>query len=213
MIKIGLKGLVKFMTAKPAAQRKVLRDYKYPKPEGHAQALYYQDAVRAIGRYHRDGSQPLSWLEGEAQRFLSEAQAASGTRRTRLRHNARALNQYGEYFGTRNWIAAPLEKLPALVYGSVQVNVKADLRVLEGNKEWLIKFEFSEKESSVDAVKVMTQLLFESARQRWPGLPSSAVLYVDVAHGTAHKGARLGARVSKDIDAACKNIEAIWDSI
>jgi hypothetical protein len=50
MIKISLKGLAKFMTASPSAQRKVLRDYKYPKPEGEAQASFYRDARRDIRR-------------------------------------------------------------------------------------------------------------------------------------------------------------------
>jgi hypothetical protein len=41
LIKIGLKGLAKYMTSRPAAQRKVLWDYKNSDPEGQAQASKY----------------------------------------------------------------------------------------------------------------------------------------------------------------------------
>jgi hypothetical protein len=55
--------------------------------------------------------------------------------------------------------------------------------------------------------------MFESLLSKNPGLPSSSVLMFDVARGDIHKGARLGARIAKDIDAACMNIAAIWPTI
>lgn len=55
MIKIGLKGLAKFMTSALAAQRKVLRDYKYPRQEGQTHASYYRD-----GRLYDAVTAPVS---------------------------------------------------------------------------------------------------------------------------------------------------------
>ena len=55
-MRMSARGLVRFMTSSPAAQRKVLRDYKYPEPEGVAQASYYRDVMDVIERYHGNGS-------------------------------------------------------------------------------------------------------------------------------------------------------------
>lgn len=41
MIKITAKGLAKFMIANAAQQRKILKDFKNPDPDGFAQKLYY----------------------------------------------------------------------------------------------------------------------------------------------------------------------------
>jgi len=65
MIKIGVKGLAKFMTASAAGQRKVLRDYKFPNEEGTAQAAYYREARDFVAEYHRRGH-PAEWIRDKA---------------------------------------------------------------------------------------------------------------------------------------------------
>ena len=44
-------------------------------------------------------------------------------------------------------------------------------------------------------------------------LTSSSVILLDIPRGEEHRGARMGARMRNDIEAACQNIEAIWDTI
>ena len=41
----------------------------------------------------------------------------------------------------------------------------------------------------------------------------ASVLYFDVARGAEHRGARQGARMKGEIDAALKNIASLWPSI
>jgi hypothetical protein len=61
MIKIGVKGLAKFMTSTAAAQRKVLQDYKFPdEDEPKAMRLYYGEAVDSIRTYH-GRELPVDW--------------------------------------------------------------------------------------------------------------------------------------------------------
>ena len=50
-------GVIKYLATTDAAQReKILRDYKYPDPEGDAQGMYYQPARDAIRKYHQHGN-------------------------------------------------------------------------------------------------------------------------------------------------------------
>lgn len=44
VIKISLLGLANYMAASPVSQRKILRDFKYPKPEGEVKRTYYAPA-------------------------------------------------------------------------------------------------------------------------------------------------------------------------
>jgi hypothetical protein len=91
VIKITLKGLANFMAAAPAKQRKILRDFKYPKPEGVAQAKYYGPARQTISAYHRH-DHLHEWLEQQAHQLLSLAtDVPTEAVATKLRSNARAI--------------------------------------------------------------------------------------------------------------------------
>jgi hypothetical protein len=76
-----------------------------------------------------------------------------------------------------------------------------------------VKLEFAKNEPNPAVVKIVSQLMFEAAIQARLPVKSADVLYIDVARGTAHKGARVGARMGTEIEAACANIAAMWDSI
>lgn len=212
MIKIGIKGLAKFMTSGAAAQRKVLGDYKDPDPEGQAQAAYYREARSAVTKFHRDG-RDVTWLEAEAAALLAGAQSAGKPQiATRLKNNARAIECYARNFSGVQYEVLPAVNL-ALTFGTVQVTVNPDLHIRENGKEKLLKLDFSDTEPEPDAIKIIAQAMFEAARADGLVLPSAQVLYVDVPRGVRHKAARLGARMHNNIEAACQNIAAIWPTI
>ena len=58
MIRITAKGLAKYMTSGEASKRKILRDYKFPDPEGAVQIKYYAEARAVIEHYHGSGNDP-----------------------------------------------------------------------------------------------------------------------------------------------------------
>ena len=211
MIKISLKGLAKFMTGGAAAQRKILWDFKHPDPEGSAQARYYKEARDRIaafhGHQHADG-----WLSQQAGTIASHALTSAPAAKVRLQNNARALRAYERHFGDRQFEILPDLSLE-LTYSGVRVSVQPDLHVRELGREKIIKLEFSKKEPNAKAVKIMAQGLFEAATKAALGLSSTDVLYLDCVRGTAHKGARVGARMGKEIEAACQNIAALWPGI
>jgi hypothetical protein len=212
MIKISLKGLAKFMTAGAAAQRKILGDFKHPDPEGSAQARYYQEARDRIAAYHRFQHED-GWLSQQAGTIASRALASGGVAtRVRLQNNARALRAYERHFGGRQFEILPDVSLD-LAYAGVRVSVHPDLHVRELGRDRIVKLEFSQTKPDAKAVKIMAQGLFEAATNAGLGLSSADVLYMDCVRGVAYKGARVGARMGREIEAACQNIAALWPGI
>ncbi len=211
MIRISLKGLAKFMTGNSAKQRKVLRDYKYPDPEGHAQATYYREARDFIVSHHQSGHSPL-WLPERAAILDTLASQSAGQTKVRLRNNARALREYANHFGKRTFKVLRDVNL-GIEHAGVLVTFAPDLHIKEGEKEKIIRLDFTKEPPDDKTVKIITQAMFEAQATLGMGLPSAAVLYLDVPRGQTHKGARAGSRMRTEIEAACKNISALWDGI
>jgi hypothetical protein len=211
MIKIGVKGLAKFMTASAAGQRKVLRDYKFPDEEGTAQAAYYREARDLVAEFHRQ-THAVLWLREKAAVLQSTAAALGGRVATRLRHNSRGLNEYATHFPSKAYDILPERKF-YVTFGEVRISILPDLHVREKNRERFLKLEFAKNEPDEDTIKVVSQIMFEAAVAAKVPVGSSDVLYVDVARGKTHKGARVGSRMRTEIEAACANISAMWDSI
>lgn len=212
MIKISVKGLAKFMTSSSAAQRKILRDYKHPdEDEPAAMRLYYKDATDRIVAYHRSGHD-RSWLTEKAKDVAELARLTPGPAGTRLRNNSRALSFYEQHFAERSFEPQGQLRL-RLEVGGVTITVSPDLYVLEKGKAKVVKLEFSKEAPSDESVKIISQAMFEAAKGHVQGLSSSSVLLLDVPRGTEHRGARAGARMLNEIQAACKTIEAVWPSI
>jgi len=154
MIKISLKGLAKFMTASPAGQRKVLRDFKYPDPEGNAQAIYYRESRDFITAYHAN-SHSEQWLVERANDLANLARLATGRTVTRLEHNARAIRQYAGFFG--NKVFGVLDEIEMeLRYESVRITVNPELHVCERGREKIIKLEFSAQAPEAKIVKIIS---------------------------------------------------------
>lgn len=200
------------MTSSAVAQRKVLRDYKFPDPEGKAQASYYRDARTAITRFHR-GDIDLAGLGSYAASLSTAAASAPKPQiSARLTNNARALTRYSQRFGNVIYDVLPELRL-VLQVGDVQVNVTPDLNVRQGGKQQLIRLDFSDQRPENEVIKIVSQAMFEAAIDHGLLLSTSQVVYLDIARGTAHKLARVGARTRANIQAACMNIQAIWPSI
>ncbi len=212
MIKISVKGLAKFMTSSPAAQRRVLHDYKFPnEDEPKAMRLYYGEALDSIKSYHRR-QLPVNWLRDQADTISQLAYSVNGMSRTRLKNNARGLRQYADNFASRQFAVLSDLRL-ALVFDNVRVTVAPDLHVREGTREKIVKLDFGKSEPQDSLVKIIVQSMFEAFRLDERSITPSSVLYLDVARGDEHRGARVGSRVLTEIRAACKNIEGLWGTI
>jgi hypothetical protein len=204
--------LAKYMTVGPAAQRKILRDYKFPdESEPTAMRLYYREARDCVEAFHRGGNN-RPWLRGKAGDLDQLARLTSGRTAQRLRHNARALNQYDSVFGDRRFeILAPLRM--ALTLGNVMVSATPDLHIRMGRREKIVRLDFAADPTPEEQVRIICQCTFEAAKGRLPDVGSGSVLYFDLARSKEVRGARAGARLLRDIEAAALAIEAIWESI
>lgn len=212
-IRLNAKGLVKFMVATPAQQRKILQDYKFPKDrEAAAMSRYYREAQRLIREFHAAGH-ARGWLLERATHLEAQARFAGDARRaTRLRHNSRALIEYERSFGGRKYAVLPQQKL-ALEVEDVRIRVVPDLVVMERGKSKLVVFEFRNAEMSEREAKIYAQCLFEAARLGGIDVGGAGAVICAVSSGTEHRGARVGSRMLAEIEAACKNISALWDGI
>ena len=212
MKQLSIKGLADYMTAGPHRQRMILRQFKYPaEDESRARILYYREARDRIRIFHGGGHRP-AWLEGQAKLLEALGAESAGRTRTRLRHNARALEAYARHFGHKNYDLLD-ELVLDITFDDVRVTVVPELHVRERNAEKIVKLDFSKDPPEKAFIRTMSQALFEAATQANMGLGSRSVLYVDVTRGESHHGARMGAYVRRDIRAACEAISAIWDRI
>lgn len=210
-MKISMKGLAKFMTSGPAAQRKILYDYKHPDPEGKVQAWYYERTRDAIEEYHRR-DEPSSWLEAKARILRLEADRQEAQRAARLRHNARALEAYATHFGDRRFSMANEPRL-RLTHAGVIVTAKPDLHVVDGRHHRIIKLHLAEDEPDRDSIQIMSQIMLEAETASGEKFPASSIWCLDVTRGKVLREAKVRSRCSANIRAAIENIAALWPTI
>ena len=55
--------------------------------------------------------------------------------------------------------------------------------------------------------------MYDASLQLFPLIKSSDILFIDISEGKKYTLARSRAQVSREIEDACKNIEARWDTI
>lgn len=209
---LSVKGLADFIAATPSRQRTIVRQFKYPKDDdARAKITYYREARDVVEAHHR-GGHDRAWLETQAMHLDELGSYLSGRRRTRLKHNARAIRAYAANFAHRPFKLLPGLTIP-LAYGDVRITVVPDLHVEERSRRKIVKLEFGVDPPSDNEIRVISQLLFEASIKAGLGLPSAGVLYLDVGRGSEHRGARAGSQMRRNIEDACKTISAIWEDI
>ncbi len=196
------------MTSGAASQRKILRDYKFPDPEGAVQAKYYSEARRVIGEYHTAGND-ASLIASAVDQLRTKAAREGGKKEDRLRNNIRALESYLRNFGKRNLSVLPTPDLK-YTHGQVLVSAYPDLYVKDGERHKIIKLDMGKESQKPLSIKIILQLTFAAAQRENLPIAPKDVIYVEVEHGVQHSGAKRGSRVMRDIDAACQTIEDVW---
>ncbi|MEW6412316.1 MAG: hypothetical protein AB1483_07560 [Candidatus Zixiibacteriota bacterium] len=212
MISIGVKGLALYMTAGEARKRRILHDYKYPHPAGHAQATYYTEARSAIKRYH-ESDEDVTVLMASYAALKMKAKISRGRRSTKLEHNAAAVIAYVPF--SRNYKGLRLQKRPqlSLTHGNIKITMQPDIYAIWRKRPLILKFDFSDRQPEPRLVKVITQAYLLAARQSGISIKPRDVAYCEIRRGRIHNGSRIGSTVTRDIEAACDNIDAIWDRL
>lgn len=212
MIKLTLKGLAKYIASSPAAQRKILQDFKYPAAdEPFAMTVYYREAKNCLKQYIREQRSP-EWLREQARQLTSTVDGQPAKSIARLRQNARAVLLYEKLFRMTGFELLDTPRF-RLAYHGVTISVVPDLCLLDGTRRKLIKIQFGGKKLADQSIKVLTQCMLEAANAGGYGLSASSCVYMDLPRESVHAAPRAGKRTLQDIKAACETIAQIWDSI
>lgn len=209
-IKLSLRNFVKYFCATPSGKRKVLRDEKYPNPEGHAQIVFYREARKVIKEFHR-GTRDLLWMREQSKSLNDGAAKERPQVAVRLKSNARAIDMYSKNFGSKKFTV--LENLGSdVIFGDVRISVRPDLHVRESGRERVIKLDFTKLGNSL-ANQIAAQLVFQASVTSGWGLKPADCLVYGLSTGNEFKGRPLGSRLLADINVECDNIGLVWDNI
>ena len=212
MIRISVKGLAKFMRKGPAGQRSVLRDFKFPRgPEARVQTVYYAEARVGIREYHVSGNNPATLVK-PVDELRKKAERSAGKAKSRLEHNIRAMESYLQYFSGNRFEILSSPRLEYL-HGSVTVGATPDLFVKHGDQQKIIRIDLGAEPTDEEMITIILQVTFEAARRAGLAVLPSQVVYLDISRRQQHVGAKSRTRLSREIQAACENIEAMWGGI
>jgi hypothetical protein len=211
MIEISAKGLAMFMTVGDSQKRRILRNYKYPKPAGIAMAGFYRDAREAVYRYLAQG-RDLDRLVRRGQDLLAKAGLCSGIERTRCRSNGRAIIAFVKNLSGLPFAATGRVRL-SVSSGSVRVSASPDVQAQLKGRDVLLRFEFSNQHHDKKVPSIMCQLMADACAVQGLAVAPKDCLYIDVHGGVTYRKARAHARISGDISAAMANLAAIWPTI
>lgn len=209
-ISIGVKPFARFMLGKAPQQRRILRDYKFPDPEGRAQAKYYREAGPLLRQYHRQG-RPQEWLVARG----AELRASLSGRPeldNRLIHNAEAIEAYARQFPAKR---IPLLRVPTFVIGfnRVRVNITPDLFWRERDRDHLMFVDFRSTPAVDGEIQTILRLALMAAERAEMIVSPATVTYRSTATGMTIKTTRGGQRLIAEFEATCSNLAAIWDSL
>lgn len=210
-IKLSVNCLAKFMTSTSSQQRKILQGIKYKTDENQAMINYYKDARRIIKEYHKSKFNK-NWLINKAKTLNQLSLSVSSQSSKRLKRNAEVIKNYSENFENKNYDFDGSLKLK-YSFSKIDINISSDLNLKRKNKKKIVKLGFLKEEPDTKVAKIICQLTFETCKNENILLPSSSFEYFDIDRGKILKFAREGSKLKKDIEAACLNIEAIWDTI
>jgi hypothetical protein len=199
------------MTSGDARKRKILRDYKFPDPEGAVQTKYYAEARRVIEQYHSGGND-VSVIVSAVDELNTKAAREHGRKHDRLRNNIRALESYLSNFGKKKLTVLPTPNVK-FTHGQVLVSAYPDLYVKDGDHHKIIKLDLGKAAPNTQMIRIVLQITYAAAQSANLPVSPKDVIYVDVERGTQHSGVTKRARLMRDIEAACQTIEDVWPKL
>jgi hypothetical protein len=211
MIRLTAKGLANYMTSGDARKRKILRDYKFPDPEGAVQAKYYAEARRIIEQYHRAGNDPSS-LASDLVQLQAKANRASAKQLDRIKNNIRAVESYLRAFGRKKLSILPSPEIK-MTRGQVVVSAHADLYIQDGDKHKILRLDMGKDTAKPQNIQIVLQVTINAVEESNLPVTPKDIIYVDVERGVEYSGRTVRKRLRKDIEAACQTIEDVWPKL
>lgn len=208
--KISMKSLAQFMTSGPSRQRTILRNNKFPR-EAQVIIIHYKDAINAIRDFHGSGNDPAA-LVRSIDTLRKKAIGATPQTAARIANNIRAIENYLRHFPDKKCDVLVVPKMK-YTHGAVTVSVFPDLLIEENGQKAVIKLDFTREGATDEQIDIMLQLMYEASTSEGLGITPRNVMYINAKSAQPYHCSRIKKNLKKEIDAACENIEAMWDGI
>lgn len=209
---LSLNGFIRYWASTSAAQReRVLRDFKYPDPEGEAQAIYYKPALDAIKSYHANGNDPTV-LQRRLEVLEKQLPADSAQKTVKLEHNIRVIRAYRGQFGTRSFSPVDGEPVEFSEEG-VAIRLAPDLVATERGRTRLIRFAFGKDGATEAERRVSTQMLRLYGEEAGFEIGGSDCQLLVVADGEVYQSTGSGPAFRAKLRSTLREVRRIWHDL
>jgi hypothetical protein len=219
--RISVNKLAEFIDAKAARQRQILRDQKFPT---EFKGMYYKEASEAIAICIASSLENTSVIERTIAVLEQQNPDRIGTQR-RIQANIDALETFEAMLDDIDLKGAQPSlgehAPPKLNIQNVEVSVRPDI-ILKGTGKakqpfiGALKFHFPRTFPLGTSAGYVSTLLQEYAKTYLVNQGESYGPYcpvLDIGSKTLHPGVKSVVAKMKDIQAACRNIIALWPTI
>lgn len=202
-------GVAKYMASAQAIQREnLLYHYKFPKPEGSAQADYYTWAKDSIRAYHEAGNDitvlDTAILDIERTMLGANQQAAA-----KLDNNRRVLQSYRSYFALKKLVPQPHQPVEILFEG-VRIKLRPHLIATEGKRTRIIQYAYGRDGATKEELHFLKQLLLFYGQKAGIEVSNSDCLLMEIATGDIHNPSGVASTFEAKLRHAMREAKRTW---
>ncbi|MBU1936160.1 hypothetical protein KKG05_02075 [bacterium] len=216
--RISTGELAKYVTtAPPSGRRTILEHCKYPRePEPRAKQWFYHTARQRIRQFFWD-AKDINWLVKQAEGLEQEALIETNRRiKVIKRNNARVLHDF-----TANWKEIEYREYIApsrikIDLEGTMVSIFPDFQLAAAGRPIRDRFYFlnyHNEKPDEKLAKSVTTIGYIGLKKVFSNIHYSSVLMFDTSTGEIVPVPRTHKKIIREIEAACKEIANIWDSI
>jgi hypothetical protein len=206
-----LNGAVRYLPADSLRRESILLDFKYPKPEGEAQARYYGPARAAIREYHLRGNDRAVFNEAE-ERLLGLLGEANPHKAAMLEHNIRVMRTYPAHFAKRRLKVLPSQPREVDVEG-VTIRLCPDLVAVEGSRTRIIRLAFQKDGADDIERRLSVQFMKYYAQEAGLQIGSADCQLFVVADGTVAQLCGTESKFHARLRAAMREVRRVWPNL
>lgn len=207
--RLTMTGIAKYMASSDAAKReKLLYDYKFPDPEGKAQADYYNYAKGSIRDYHHSAN-ALTVLDVAMSDMQRKMLGASQQAQAKLENNYRVVTSYRSHFGDRRYKPCEHQPLEVLFEG-VQLRLRPHLIATENKKTRVIQYAYGKDGATDMELLYSKQLLFFYAQQLGIEIRPCDCLLLEIATGKIYPASPASRSFVPKLKATMREVQRAW---
>jgi hypothetical protein len=219
--RISVNKLAEFMTVKPARQRQILRDQKYP---GDFKGMFHKEAAEAVATCLASNLENTDVLDRAIRLLEQQTPEKIGTQR-RISANIDSLQTFIDMLDEIDLKGATpslgSHSSRGLTIRNVGINVRPEITLQGNGKSGLslvgaLKVHFPTTFAlNADSAGYISALLQEWSKASQPDGQTYGPFcpVIDVGSRAIYPGVKSTAKRLKDIEAACSTIAALWPTI